>query len=47
MQADERVRVEPVPADAVAAVDHRHATSAWSISASVNAIPIAPAPTTR
>jgi hypothetical protein len=48
MQADERICLEPMSADVVATIDEATRTwSAWSIRASVNAIPMAPAPTTR
>ena len=47
VQADEGIRVQPVSAGTVPTVDQITVTFAWSISASVNAIPAAPAPITR
>ena len=48
MEAHELVRVQPVAARAVSTVHQRDAhLRAWSTSASTNAMPVAPAPTTR
>ena len=49
VQPNERVRLEPVPAHAVTAVDERHPHVVGMVDQGVvvNAIPVAPAPTTR
>ena len=47
MQSDERISAQPMAADAVPPVTRTTLTSACPTRASVNAIPIAPVPTTR